>query len=298
MRVHRIKQAVSDLVFRLGMKVPGLLRLILPLLGRALPNLSIYNRFVRGLGLQIPVAARLGNGMRVRALLGDLISYDILQHGYYEEEWVRAVLERVGEKTVFFDIGANIGQYTLVASRSVREVHSFEPMPAVFELLLDNVKQNGLLNVTANQCALTNFEGFAELFEAPYGNIGASSLRRPERGSGRVFKVKCTTLDQYVASRKLILEPGQVFIKIDAEGAERLILEGADSLLSYKPTIMLELISKLQAPFGSSPMQVASLLGSRGYQFFDLQNSSCLPLTPDCLHNFSGNVLAVAGDSR
>src|ERR1700719_1769803 len=97
----------------------------------------------------------------------DAFMYDyLLRHGHYEAEVESALSELITKETTFVDAGANIGYFTVLSSRSAKEVYAFEPAPSVFERLSRNVALNGLGNVRALKLALSKERGKTRFFES------------------------------------------------------------------------------------------------------------------------------------
>src|SRR6266508_2628239 len=87
---------------------------------------------------------RLRNGMQIEVDPVEFIGSQIVDHGYYEPATAHLVERLLRPGMVFIDVGANIGQYTLVASGSVGmsgRVHAFEPHPAMHDVLGRNVRR-------------------------------------------------------------------------------------------------------------------------------------------------------------
>src|SRR5205823_143519 len=95
--------------------------------------------------------ARLANGMDIEIDALDTIGKHILKTGCYEHDTFHFLCRILRPGMVFLDIGANIGQYTLLASQRVGpvgDVHAFEPHPTLFDVLVRNVDRNRCRNVT------------------------------------------------------------------------------------------------------------------------------------------------------
>ena len=122
--------------------------------------------------------------MRAEVFFGDIIGCHIHYSGWYELPVVRAVVPFLGPDTVFVDVGANIGQYTLLASPFVRQVIAFEPNPATYALLEGNVRRNRLRNVSLYQAAVSSSDGEAFIFDSDPGNHGGASMQGAEGGKG------------------------------------------------------------------------------------------------------------------
>ncbi len=152
--------------------------------------------------------------------------------GTYEPEQTRLFAERVHEGDIVFDVGAHYGYYTLLASKIAGDkgrVLAFEPSPANLARLYRHVELNGRKNVQVLELAVSDHEGTAR-FETRTGS-GVGHL-----ASDGPLEVKVTALDSL---RDL---PMPNVMKIDVEGAEVGVLEGAKSLLQKaRPVIFLSL---------------------------------------------------------
>jgi len=149
------------------------------------------------------------------------------------------------EGDTFIDIGAHLGFYSLLVARLVGEqgkVYSFEPTPRTFEFLKENVSVTS--NIVINQAAVLNKEGLISFVDygPKYGAFNTFKKRTSEdlgflKKKQKFIEVKAVVLDKYC--RENNIQP--TFIKIDAEGAEYLILQGISYILnSLRPFISLE----------------------------------------------------------
>lgn len=171
----------------------------------------------------------------------------------------------------FVDVGANVGYYTIVASRIVGEtgrVYAFEPDPESFAILEANVRLNGLDNVILEQKAVSNGPGTLELFLAE-ANRGDHRLYQPKHGPAREsVVVEAVSLDDYFANREEKVD----FIKIDTQGAEGVIFEGLMGLAATNPDMRMAIE---WWPFGVAgldydPDKLRENVVSLGFRFYDL----------------------------
>jgi FkbM family methyltransferase len=155
-----------------------------------------------------------------------------------------ALAAHVRSGDTVWDVGANVGFYSLIASRLVGDgkVVAFEPLPANQEAIRRNLALNEIVNVQLLELALSDEEGEAELeihaspTWAKLDTSGDTPFKRGAEVSGRV-RVRVSTLDAQLAS----LAPPDV-VKMDIEGAEVAALRGASKLLSeHRPTLICEL---------------------------------------------------------
>lgn len=172
----------------------------------------------------------------------------------YEPEllpWL--ALLRPGQVVV--DIGANIGVFSLRASRKVGargRVISFEPIPQTCALLRKNARLNYCNNMTVLEKAVGDAVGKIKIRTS--GHLSSASIANP--GFAYESEVELTTLDEEF--RRLGLSSVDA-IKMDIEGAEPLAIRGmASVILTYHPMILFE--------NGPAGMETCQLLESFGYE--------------------------------
>ena len=201
----------------------------------------------------------------------DLDTSDFVQRGLYVtrdfEPAVRAcILEHLQPGDCFVDVGANVGFYSLVASRRVGPrgtVVSFEPNPTTCAALRRNIALNRSTNVSAFDIALSDRCGQAEFFADSNGNSGASSLMR--RGSHATPGTVITeTWDVFAARRP---QPFPRLVKIDVEGGEVEVLRGMCGLLAgpRRPSVILEVSEWSLRQAGSSREELFEIMDGHGY---------------------------------
>jgi FkbM family methyltransferase len=153
--------------------------------------------------------------------------------GIYEFQKQRHFVELVRKGDCVLDIGANVGLYSLLASRLAGEtgrVIAFEPLPANLDVLRRHLHLNRVTNVTVLGNAVTDVEGKSRF--ACSTNPSMGSLCRCGES-----EVETVTLD---GLWKRGVVPCPDVVKIDVEGAEAGVLRGAEQLLSEcRPTIIL-----------------------------------------------------------
>jgi FkbM family methyltransferase len=146
------------------------------------------------------------------------------------------------EGTTFLEVGANFGVYCLpaVAQLGFARAVAYEPDPASFELLRQNIERNDLgERVDAHNAALSAQPGELTL-SLGFGNSGDNRIVDAERGSRRdTVQVPARTFDDEVAAGRIPLSDlGLVWL--DVQGHEGEVLAGASSLLSANVPIVLE----------------------------------------------------------
>ncbi len=150
--------------------------------------------------------------------------------GWHEMKTTELFIKLVGPGSTVVDIGANIGFFTLLAAKLVGNkgaVLSFEPEPTSFSLLTKSVERNNFDNVRLYQECISNVDGQQILHLSVTHNKGLHSITRDLGGpSILVPSARLDTLANTLDIRTIDL------LKIDAEGAEPEVLEGAERLLS------------------------------------------------------------------
>ena len=164
----------------------------------------------------------------------------------FEPQTTQYLLQTLQPGWTVFDIGANRGYVTLIAAQKVGpagRVHSFEPNPQVLSELRSHVKRNGLTDrvlVSAEALSDRCDEQVTFFVSTLESNTGLSSLtpaadllERQTLSAEHTISVKTITLDEYVRSQGLTSAID--LIKIDVEGAELLVLRGAEQTLRTMP---------------------------------------------------------------
>jgi len=202
----------------------------------------------------------LHHGFRLKLDLSEPAQRKIYFFGDYDERHEITLLRRIllpGD--IFWDVGANIGFYTLTASTLVGpegRVVAFEPAAYAYESLSTNLSLNACANVQPVQIALSDYPGQAVLHRrADCADGGASLILRADYHAD-TEEVTTTTLDLFLAQSG---SPPPTFIKIDVEGLEGNVLSGGQNILQGEqpPLILIEM---------NDPDSIGAILTAAGYQ--------------------------------
>lgn len=165
----------------------------------------------------------------------------------YEPAVTAALSRELCDESVFFDIGAHIGTYSVLGGLRAAEVHSFEPNGDNFERLRENTRLNPI-EATLSNTALWDWAGSGSLS----GNGPETMSISPDPHGD----VELITLDKYVDEHAT----GVDLMKIDVEGGlSHVIGGGQKTILDEKPTILAEIHTQEEL------REVETLVGS-GYR--------------------------------
>ena len=188
------------------------------------------------------------------------------EHGYwlgsYEIRKRQAFEALIVPKSVVYDIGANVGYFSLMAAVLAGpdgKVFAFEPLPRNISYLHKHIKLNKINNIQVIEAAVSQHEG-ESFFE-----LGASTAMGHISENGEI-KVRMVSLDAMLESGQL---PPPDFMKVDVEGAEFDVLCGARILLeTHRPVLFLDTHDR------QAHQLTIGLLEVLGYQFKILDGKS------------------------
>ena len=281
---------------------------------------SWFNRFVLGAKKFVSMSARekyLAVGLRLRRFVpgvplpiplpfgawflarNDYMSGAEMHGGFEPAE--RAFVSRfLRAGMTALDIGAHHGLYTLLASKRVGpngRVFAFEPSPRERKALQRNVKLNRYENVVIEELALGNEEGERSLYVVQGHETGCNSLKPPTvHAITWAVPVHVSSLDQWLATHNV----GNVdFIKLDVEGGELAVLQGAQKLLESapRPVILAEVQDIRTQPWGYRAGEVIRFLSDKGYKWFSLSAEGALSPLDLGAETFDGNFVACPEES-
>jgi FkbM family methyltransferase len=146
------------------------------------------------------------------------------------------------------------------------QVHVFEPIALNAALIRANSSLNGFSNIEVNNVAVGTVEGEVE-FSVSVDSAYSSMIATHRRHESQLIKVPVVSLDEYIEKQSIRRVD---ILKIDVEGAERLVLEGARNLLS-DPTrrpraVLLELFDDNLRSFGTSAAECLQKMVDFGYR--------------------------------
>jgi FkbM family methyltransferase len=203
--------------------------------------------------------ARTADRFLMRLDAADLIQRTILVTGRWDEGVGRVLIERLKPGDLFVDVGANVGYFSLLAASRAARVIAFEPNPRCHAALVENARLNGFDRIDARPIGLAEAAGQAILGVAQEANSGAGTLRE---SPGQQVPIALDTLDAQLGAERPAL------IKIDVEGAELRVIEGAQATLrrSDAPPVILEVSEWGLMRLGASKDRLFQAMADLGYQ--------------------------------
>jgi len=221
---------------------------------------------------QIKLKNEVGKALIIKTNQTSYLTQLLYWNGYRNFEYTNLFLKLIKKADVFYDIGANIGYYSLLAvmENETIEVVGFEPASGPLHYFNANVLVNNYTNIQVESLALSHQEGeitFYEVKNKKYSYLEHNLAGESNAGSkteGRNFVpniVKTTTLDTYV--KKNQQKPIDL-IKMDTEGTEHFILQHANTVLTeMKPIIICETL------FDTIEGELEKIMLQYGYEFYN-----------------------------
>ena len=239
--------------------------------GRSCIYRKILEPLLRNKGYEVIVSMACAGGGKLICCLDDWIPWCVFNHGKYhiEEQYENYLISCIEPRSVIFDIGANVGYYTIQFGRvtgNLGAVHAFEPVSYQHDLLQRNIKLNKLKNITTNKLIVSNSNGFKDIYFHSKEYSGCSSI---DIQSGTCENVQSVTLDSYC--KKLNIDKIDI-VKIDVEGHELKVLEGMGQLLKNGRVvnIFLEINDNALNCSNVTAENIVTYLESFGYHAYSI----------------------------
>ena len=192
---------------------------------------------------------KLDSGILASVDINDIIGYRTALNKKWDNSSLNFIKQFNVKETLYIDIGANTGLTSIPIAALGYETIAFEPNPYALTQLAHNLSLNSPIKFCLFPFALGNSSkniNYVQLYSPP-GNMGATSVNRdwsPGLSENNSVFAPITSLDQAIASvftREKISSFRNILIKLDAEGYEDEVIEGASELIvSCRPVILFE----------------------------------------------------------
>lgn len=188
-----------------------------------------------------------------------------------EEREVITRLLREGD--VFIDVGANIGTIAIPASKvvgSAGNVLAFEPNPRVFAYLAGNAALNGCTNLQAVNSALGSSRGEIAFSDSRHDDTNRVGRAKPDqKAQAGSITVSIKLLDDFTGNVDRV-----AVLKIDTEGYEKHVLEGANGTLEKCDCVYFECNDAFFRTYGYTARDVFSLLEGKGFSVYRIDDAA------------------------
>lgn len=196
------------------------------------------------------------------------VPFDILNFGSYEEEDEPVLFNLLSEESIIFDVGANIGWYSLLFSKKMprSKVYSFEPITETYGYLVANIALNGATNLSHFNLGLSEKEQLSTFYYFPGGSVLASerNLINCSKATKRICQME--SLDCFVSNHNI---ENIDLIKCDVEGGELSVIKGGiNSIKKFLPILFIELFERWTLQFDYRPDDLIRTLRDIGYECF------------------------------
>jgi len=223
----------------------------------------------------------------------------ILAWGSWEPETIKSLEEHLRPGMNFVDVGANIGYFSIIGHKIVRtgggQTWAFEANPILHEFLADKFELNWFFGdaFAINKAAFSTTTSLT--FYAPDKHVTNGAIAKIEglervRDSQREYIVDATTLDDFFTEKNIRVD----FVKIDVEGSEWHVLEGARCLLNANPfiKILMEWSPSQLMSCGTPPGKLASLVEELGLSC-EIAEGERRAITPSQLLDISSTTMVL-----
>ncbi len=192
-----------------------------------------------------------------------------LVRGVLEPAVQEALRRHVGPGTIVYDIGANIGFFSIFSARLARpggRVEAFEPVPASAAAIRANAELNGLNAVRVHKVAVSDRAGSMKLWLPPERSQAHLIDRGVRRDTEEAIEVPLVVLDDEIAAGRL---PVPSVLKIDVEGSEIAVLRGLRRTLAAHDVVVVCELHRTNA-------EVVAFAAELGYSVENLESPAAV----------------------
>jgi FkbM family methyltransferase len=192
-------------------------------------------------------------------------------------------MEFLAPGMVFWDVGAHIGEFSVIAARQDGEtgrVDAFEPHPQVAQLFGRNIQFNRFLNLALHHHAITNRLGVVEFVLDREPSMSHLRMVTTEKSPARTVNVSTVSLSSFCEACGYTPH----LIKVDVEGAEKLVLDGAQNLLrrpaESAPVWITEFAVENCSRYEYHPSELLNEFERHGYRNYWLTLAGLIEMHP------------------
>ncbi len=220
----------------------------------------------------ITITNEEGKLLKINTNQSSYLTQLLFWEGYQQFEYTNIFTKLIKKLTVFYDVGSNIGYYSLLASMENPNIQvvAFEPASGPLHFLKKNVSTNKFSNIKIEDIALSEQTGtltFYEIQNKKYQYLEHNLAGESNAGSkttGRNFvptEVKTISFDDYVTQNQ---QSPIDLVKLDTEGTEHLIMQHAHIVLEQMKAIVI-----CETLFNTIEADLEGIFTTYGYEFFN-----------------------------
>lgn len=224
------------------------------------------------------IKIRTPNGREIHAFEGDSITHQIQKHGEYDKNALDSIREVLAiiKPVTSLDIGANIGNHSLVIATLSQRLFAFEPVGFVHTVLQKNLLENRVQNAVAVNVGLSSESASKTIFVPKMDNVGCSSLDERGLNSDR-HDIRLITGDEYLATNGI---RDVDFIKMDIEGHEGEAIEGLKTTIrTNQPLLLMEWDQRTAHQFAAHQLFDSVFAGYSAFSVSRTDNKKMHPKT-------------------
>jgi FkbM family methyltransferase len=188
---------------------------------------------------------------------------------------------------VAVDVGANVGEVSIILSQGAGptgRIFAFEPNPRIYQYLKGNLALNRCDNVTAANLAVGSAAGSVRMSDSKRDDMNRVI-------DGGEIEVTCTTLDTHLPPLERI-----AFLKVDVEGSELRVLEGARSMLERTACVNCEMGEDHYRRYGYGMGDLIAYLQQAGFHTYVTTDAKALRKAPLTFDEPGGHELVAVRD--
>ncbi len=217
---------------------------------------------------------RITDNLKMLLTVKEWIQQCLFIYGYFELAetafWKNITLN----KRTIFDIGANIGYFSLLASKRIKhdgKIYAFEPVSRTYTRAKTNIELNHFQNILLSKLALSDDDRKLIINSGNEDNWGMSSINVNDQLKGFSEEVQATSVDNFIAANGI---KNLDVAKIDVEGGELFTLKGMTSTIDkMRPVILIEVLDETLIPAGTSKEEVFKFLTDKNYKPYKILNN-------------------------
>lgn len=217
----------------------------------------------------------------------------LMRNGSYEPELAKLFISLILPDLDIIDVGANVGFFSVAGAKFLQKgrVLAIEPASNSYMRLVKNIERNEVASkvIVVNGVA-SNVKGIAELNTVEGMEEYSSVLSQVHPAAAGMQRQKVVVpavrIDDLVSEHEL--NPG--LIKVDVEGAEKFVFEGAQAMLAeFRPVVISELSSSFLKRSGIDAREIVAMFEKLGYHVIDPLNEEAEPGSEEsdeilCIH--------------